>query len=107
MRRLKIDENKRKQEDTQKEIKMYFDQVCHSPGGIEVLRFILGLTGYQLPVTDAEPSGKLIFNNTVYNAGRANIWLTIRALLPREQCMLIENPIPVEPEDEEQDDGNE
>ncbi len=103
MRRLELNKNKQSKEDRDKFLKQCFDQVCETEGGIEVLRYILKETGYQMPCSDAEPNGKLIFNNTIYNVGRANLWLmSIRPLLMREHVMLIENPIPVEPDPEQE-----
>lgn len=73
-------------------LKKDINETFASAQGMATLRYIMDLCGYQRPSTVADPAtGEIMYNSTIYNEARRNIYLSIRKFLKRETLISVEN----------------
>ena len=62
-----------------------------SPEGLNLMKWIFGLSGYsKILITGNTQTGEINDRGTLYNNARRSIWLEIRQLLPRRTLKKIE-----------------
>lgn len=66
-----------------------FAQIAATPNGIDTLIWLMGKCGYLALTEDLDPAA------LTFNAGRRNIWLSIRRFLSYEVQIAVEHTAPV------------
>lgn len=66
--------------------------LCSTEAGVKFLKQLMATCGYQRTSVDVNTSNEVIMNNMIYNEARRDIWLRIRALVPRDALIKIEIP---------------
>lgn len=69
-----------------------FEVIMAHAEGVEVLRHIMELSGYQKELMTYNNQFELNTNATIYNLSKRDIWIEIRKLLSAKNLSEIENP---------------
>lgn len=83
MRTKQDPERKKKIEEARKKWLSIFGTTFSTPEGVQALRYIMNLCGWQDSVVGGNPDlGMDVAQGTLYNAARRNVYLELRGTVP-------------------------
>jgi len=73
-------------------LRLAYQDVTAKAPGIEVLRHIFAITGFQDRLVRTNSESEINVNATIYNLAQRDLWLQVRQYLSPTQIRAIENP---------------
>lgn len=103
--RIDFEKKQAVKDKAEKQLRSDVARVSATEEGRNVLRSLMSAMGYQtLGVDCNRVTGETFLANSVYHAGRRDLWITFRTLIPHKDLVEIENQTPP-PIKEENEDG--